>query len=177
MLHTKKLTLSAFFLALGVVMPFFTGQIAGIGNMLLPMHIPVLLCGYICGWQYGMLVGMLTPLLRSVLAGMPVMLPTAVTMAFELAAYGIVVGLLYHILKEKVWGIYVSLIGAMLVGRLIWGTISVPVYGLAGKSFSWELFLTGAFTNALPGIVLQLVLVPILVIFLKKAGVIAEYEG
>ena len=81
------------FLALGYVLPFFTGQIPAVGKMLLPMHIPVLLCGFVCGWQYGLMVGFIVPLFRSVLAGMPVMMPTAVGMAFELATYGVLCGL------------------------------------------------------------------------------------
>ena len=62
--NVKNLALSAMFIAIGQVLPFFTGQIPQIGNMLLPMHIPVLLCGLICGWKYGALVGFTTPLLR-----------------------------------------------------------------------------------------------------------------
>lgn len=80
------------FVAIGVVLPFFTGQIPQIGNMLLPMHIPVLLCGLICGWQYGGMVGFILPLLRTMLFGMPVLYPTGIAMAFELAAYGLVIG-------------------------------------------------------------------------------------
>ena len=47
------LILAALCMALGIVLPFFTGQIPQIGGMLLPMHLPVLLCGLLCGWQYG----------------------------------------------------------------------------------------------------------------------------
>ena len=83
---TKKLTLSAAFLGLGLVLPFLTGQVPQVGSMLLPMHIPVLLCGIICGWEYGLAVGAILPLLRSVIFGMPPMYPTALAMTFELAA-------------------------------------------------------------------------------------------
>lgn len=93
--NLKNLTLAALFLALGLVLPFFTGQIPQIGSMLLPMHIPVFLCGLICGWQYGAAVGFIVPLMRSVLFGMPPLFPTATAMAFELLTYGLVVGLLY----------------------------------------------------------------------------------
>ena len=89
----RALVLSAMFLALGLVLPFFTGQIPQVGSMLLPMHLPVFLCGLICGWQYGAAVGFVTPLLRMSLFGMPPLL-TAVAMAFELAAYGGVAGFL-----------------------------------------------------------------------------------
>ena len=82
--NLKNMTLAALFLALGLVLPFFTGQIPQIGSMLLPMHIPVFLCGLICGWQYGAAVGFVVPLMRSVLFGMPPLFPTATAMAFEL---------------------------------------------------------------------------------------------
>lgn len=91
----KNLTLSAMFMAIGVVLPILTGQIQQIGNMLLPMHLPVFLCGLICGWQYGAAVGFVLPLFRSVTFGMPPLFPTATATAFELATYGLVAGLLY----------------------------------------------------------------------------------
>ena len=81
MKSTKKLTLAALFLALGLILPFFTGQIQEIGNKLLPMHLPVMLCGMICGWKYGLLIGFLTPLLRSFVSSMPIF-SNAVGMAF-----------------------------------------------------------------------------------------------
>ena len=98
---TRKLTLSALFLALGLVLPLITGQIPQIGKMLLPMHIPVLLCGMVCGWPYGLAVGAVMPLLRGLLFGMPVLYPTGIGMAFELAAYGAVIGLLYAKLNKR----------------------------------------------------------------------------
>jgi thiamine transporter ThiT len=88
---TKKMVLSALFIALGLVLPFFTGQIPQIGSRLLPMHIPILLCGFVCGAPFGLAAGFITPLLRSLIFGMPPMMPTAVAMAFELAAYGLFV--------------------------------------------------------------------------------------
>ena len=88
--NTKKLAYAALFLALCLVLPMLTGQIPRIGSMLLPMHIPVLLCGLVCGWQYGAAVGFVAPLLRSVLFGMPPMYPVAIAMAFELLTYGLV---------------------------------------------------------------------------------------
>ena len=65
--NTKNLVLAAMFLAIGLVLPFFTGQIPQIGSMLLPMHLPVLLCGLICGWQYGVVVGFVAPLMHAAL--------------------------------------------------------------------------------------------------------------
>ena len=169
---TLKLVLSAGFLALGLILPFFTAQIREIGNMLLPMHIPVLICGFVCGWQYGLAVGFITPLLRSMVFGMPPMFPTATAMAFELASYGAVSGLLYRALPRKNVSVYISLIGAMIAGRLIWGLINVPIYGIAGKAYSWQIFMGGAFLNAIPGIILQLVMIPI--IALQRAGIMEK---
>ena len=116
----KKMILSAFFLALGLVMPFITGQIPEIGSMLLPMHIPVLICGFVCGWKYGGLVGFIVPLMRSVIWGMPPIM-TAICMAFELAAYGMMTGLLYKIFPKGKVMIYIELIVAMFIGRVVWG--------------------------------------------------------
>ena len=168
---TKNMVLAAFFLALGLVLPFLTGQIQGIGNKLLPMHFPVMVCGFVCGWQWGLAVGFVVPLLRSALWGMPVMMPMAVAMAFELAAYGAATGLLYRMFPKKNTSVYISLIGAMIVGRLVWGLVCVPLYGVAGKAFSVPMFVGGAFLNAIPGIVLQILLVPPVVLSLMRANV------
>lgn len=159
----RKRILAALFLAIGLILPFITMQIPAVGKMLCPMHIPVLLCGYICGWPYGLLIGIITPLLRGVLFGMPVLFPNAVCMAFELATYGFVVGILSEKMNRDIKSLYISLITAMLCGRIVWGLVSAVVYALTGGIFTWELFLMGAFINALPGIVIQLVLIPALV--------------
>ena len=177
MKNTRKLILAALFLALGYVLPFFTGQVPAVGKMLLPMHIPVLLCGFVCGWQYGLVVGFVVPLFRSMLAGMPVMMPTAVGMAFELMTYGAVSGLLYGMLPRKTWSIYIALLGAMLSGRAVWGIVSILLYGIQGSMFSWQMFLGGAILNAVPGILLQLILVPVIIILLEKTGMMDEYVG
>lgn len=167
----KKMVLSAFFLALGLVLPFLTGQIPEIGGMLLPMHIPVLICGYVCGWKYGLLVGFITPLFRTMLFGMPP-LPTAIGMAFELATYGAVTGILYNMLKNSKLRIYISLFAAMLAGRLVWGAVSMVIYGVNGTAFTLQMFMAGALLNAIPGIILQIVLIPILMLALEKSGVL-----
>lgn len=162
--RTKKLTLSAMLLAIGLILPFFTGQIKQIGNMLLPMHIPVLLCGFLCGEKYGFAVGFILPILRSVCFGMPLMIPTAVAMAFELGTYGMLSGYL----NEKTKNAYISLLGAMVGGRIIWGVVSFLLYRVMGNVFTWEIFAAGAFLQAVPGIIIQLVLVPILVHAVNK---------
>jgi riboflavin transporter FmnP len=171
-LSTKNLVLSGLFLALGLVMPFLTGQIPGIGSKLLPMHIPVLLAGFVCGWPYGLAVGLIVPIFRSMLFGMPPMVPTAAAMAFELAAYGFVSGLLYKLMPKKNAYIYGALIVSMICGRIIWGFASLLLYGLRGNAFTWQMFMAGAFINAIPGIIIQLVIIPIIIIALQRARLI-----
>ncbi len=157
--QTRKLTLSAMFLTIGMILPFFTGQIPQVGNMLLPMHIPVLLCGFLCGGKYGLVVGFILPVLRSGCFGMPPMMPTAIAMAFELAAYGTISGMLY----EKTKNTIASLICAMIGGRIVWGIVSFILYQMMGNVFTWQIFAAGAFLQAVPGIVVQIMLIPILV--------------
>ncbi|MBQ8802136.1 MAG: ECF transporter S component [Tyzzerella sp.] len=166
----KRMVLAALFLALGLVMPFLTGQIPEIGSMLLPMHIPVLICGFVCGWKYGLVVGFIVPLLRSFLFTMPPMM-TAIGMAFELATYGAITGILYQKLPKSKARIYISLLAAMIVGRIVWGIVSIVIYGIGGNVFSWQMFIGGALLNAVPGIILQIVLIPILVMALERTGV------
>ncbi|MGN1008235.1 MAG: ECF transporter S component [Butyricicoccus sp.] len=169
----QNLVLSAMFLALGIVLPFFTGQIPQIGSMLLPMHLPVLLCGLICGWQYGGLIGFLLPPLRYVLFGMPPIFPSGIAMAFEMAAYGVIAGFLYRRSRwQCVIALYRSLIAAMIGGRLVWGTVRALLSGVASQAFTWQMFLSGAFLTALPGIVLQLVFIPALMVALDRTGMV-----
>ena len=168
MSHTKKLSLAAMFLALALVLPFLTGQIPQIGSMLCPMHIPALLCGFVCGWPWGLLVGFTAPILRSVLFGMPPMFPVAVSMAFELAAYGAVSGFLYARLPRKTGSIYTALLSAMLLGRLIWGLVRLILAGFDVTKFGLAAFWSGAVTTAIPGILVQLILVPVLIAALER---------
>mgnify|MGYP000950536134 FL=1 len=170
---TKKMVISGLLLALGLVLPFLTAQVPSIGSKLLPMHIPVLLAGFICGWPYGLVIGFIVPLFRSALFGMPPMFPTAAAMAFELAAYGFMSGLTYKILPKKNVYIYISLIISMIFGRVVWGIASAFLYGLGGKVFTWLLFISGALINAIPGIIIQIVFIPVILIALKR-GRIAE---
>ncbi|MBR1472326.1 MAG: ECF transporter S component [Lachnospiraceae bacterium] len=175
----KKMVLAGMFLALGLVLPFLTGQIPEIGKKLSPMHIPVLLCGFICGWQYGLIVGVITPVLRSLMFGMPALFPQAVGMAFELGAYGLSSALLYRFFKQwKVAGIYITLVLSMLIGRIVWGLASVVLYsvGVPEQDFTFQMFLAGGFINAVPGIVLHLILIPVILIGLKRAGVMRGLE-
>ena len=166
--HIKKLILAALFLAMAMVLPFLTGQIPEIGAMLCPMHIPALLCGFFCGWPWGLMVGIVAPLLRSVTFGMPPMFPVAICMAFELATYGAVSGALYQKLPKKKSSIYVALLVAMVVGRLVWGAAQFVCMGLNPDAFGFAAFWAGAITSAIPGIIVQIVLIPLLVMALEK---------
>ena len=162
-----KTVLSALFLALSYVLPFLTGQIPEIGAMLCPMHVPVLLCGVLCGWPWGLCVGFVGPLFRSLLTrGFPPLFPTAVCMAFELATYGAVSGLMHKYLPQRKAYVYLSLFSAMLVGRLVWGAAMLLCLG-AG-AFGFDAFFAGAVTGALPGIAVQIVLIPVLVILTEQ---------
>jgi len=166
--HIKNLVLAALFLALAYVLPFFTGNIPQIGSMLLPMHIPVLLCGFICGAPWGTVVGLIAPVMRSALTGgFPPMFPTAFAMSFELAAYGFVCGFLTHRLPKNLKGFYSALIAAMLCGRVVWGVV-MAIITLKGDGFTFSAFIAGAFTNAIPGILLQLIAIPTIVFALGK---------
>ena len=166
--NVKTLVLAALFLALALVLPFLTGQIPEIGSMLCPMHIPALLCGFFCGWPWGLAVGFIAPVLRSLIFGMPPMFPVAVSMSFELATYGAVAGMLYCRLPKKKGFIYLSLVAAMVAGRLVWGVVRFLLAGLDISVFGLSAFWAGAITTAIPGIVLQLLLIPVLVMALKK---------
>ncbi len=170
----RKLTYSALYMAIALILPFVTGQIPEIGAMLCPMHIPALLCGFMCGWPWGVAVGFISPLLRSVMFGMPAMFPSAIAMAFELAVYGGMAGLLYSRLPRKKWMIYAALLISMIAGRVVWGAVQALLAGLSGNSFTWTLFLTGAVINAIPGIIMQLALIPVLVVTMDKAGLMVN---
>ena len=167
-----KMVLAAFFLALAYVMPFLTGQIPEIGSMLCPMHIPVLLCGFICGPVWGLGVGIAAPLFRSLTLGMPPLFPTALCLAFELAAYGAIAGFLHKYLPRIKPFIYCSLLTAMLVGRIIWGAAMFICMGINGGSFTFAAFIAGAVTNAIPGIIVQIILIPILVMLLDNPQIL-----
>lgn len=169
-LQVRRLTYAALYLAIAMVLPFVTGQIPEIGSMLCPMHIPALLCGFMCGWPWGLAVGFIAPLLRSVVFGMPTLFPQAVSMAFELAVYGGLSGFLRPRLPWKRGAVWPALLISMVAGRIAWGAVRVILAGLSGSAFTWALFLAGAVTNALPGIILQLVLIPVLVTAMEKAG-------
>ena len=171
MKQVKYLVMTALCVALGVVLPVTLHAIPNAGSILLPMHIPVLLCGLVCGPVYGLACGILAPLLSSLITSMPpmAMLPS---MICELAVYGLVAGILIRVIKTRynIANLYLSLLGAMLIGRVIYGALNSLIFR-AGE-YSLQLWLTGAFVTALPGIAIQLVLLPVLVLALQKAGLV-----
>ena len=169
----QRLTYSALCLALCMVLPFLTGQIPEIGSMLSPMHIPVLLAGFLCGPWWALLVGIVAPPLRFFLFSMPPLFPTGTAMCFELAAYGLISGALYAKLPRKNSSIYIALLIAMVLGRIVWGAAMLVISGVTGSPFTWAAFAAGAFLNAIPGIIVHILLVPVIVMALRKAKIIA----
>jgi len=168
-MKTRDLILSAICLALCMVLPFLTGQIPEIGNMLCPMHLPVLLCGFVVGPILGAAVGLMAPLLRFALFGMPPPFPTGIAMCFELAVYAFTAGYLYRKLPRKRSSLYLSLLTAMLSGRVVWGIVRAILSGAGQSAFTWGIFFSEAFLTAIPGIILQILLIPLLVVALEKA--------
>ena len=167
--NIKKLVLGGLFLAVGMLLPLLTGQIKEIGDSLLPMHLAVMLCGLVCGWKYGFLVGLILPYLRSVIFGMPPLYPQAVWMSLELATYGLVIAVMYNVFKRKNIGyLYLSLIISMICGRIVWGAAKALLLGVANKHFPFSAFIAGGFIDAIPGIILQLILIPAVITILER---------
>ena len=168
--QTRNLVVAALCVALGVVLPQAFHSIPNAGSILLPMHIPVLLCGLTCGWPYGLCCGILTPITSSLITGMPgpAYLPA---MVCELAAYGLISGLTARFIRtgKRPLDLYIQLIAAMLLGRVVYGAVNALVF--KAGSYSMEIFITAAFVTALPGIVIQLVFLPAVILILEKAKV------
>lgn len=166
MRHTKKIALAAMFLALTQVLPFLTAQIPTFGQMLTPMHFPVILASVFLGPLWGLMIGFVAPLLRLLLFGMPQM-PMAIMMAFELAVYGLITGLFMKLLNnlkiKYVIKVLIALVIAMLLGRI--------TFALAALIFLQDAdFVTvfiGTFTASFIGIILQLILIPLLAVRLQ----------
>ena len=167
----RQMVITSMFIAIGIVLPMAFHSIPKGGNIFLPMHIPVLLCGIICGFPYGLVCGMITPFLSSLLTGMP---PAAFlpSMLFELAAYGTVSSLLMHYIhiKNLFAKIYISLIAAMLFGRVFYGILNALIF--SAGNYSMQIWLSAAFVTALPGVVIQMLIIPAIVVVLQKAKLI-----
>ncbi|MGI6004344.1 MAG: ECF transporter S component [Christensenellales bacterium] len=172
-LSVKNMVLGAVLIALGVLFPQ-AFHMVGAGPVFLPMHIPVLLSGFVCGPVIGALAGLVTPLLSSFITGMPPIYPMAVMMMFELGAYGLFAGLLYR--KSTALHVYGALIGAMLIGRAVMGVVKTILLGMAGTPFTFQIFLADAFVTAWPGIVIQLIFVPIIVGLLIRIRLIEKKQ-
>jgi hypothetical protein len=165
--RTIKLIYTALCITLGILLPQLN-KIPGInlGAILLPMHIPVLLAGFLCGIPYATFCGFILPLINFILTGRPIIYPVGVSMMFELATYGFLTAFLYRITKGK---IYPSLIGAMIGGRIVMGIVNTILWGMKGNAYGFAIFFTDAFVNAIPGITIQLIIIPIIIYALKKA--------
>lgn len=168
----KKVVYSGFFIALALTLPMITGHIPEIGSMLSPMHIPVLLCGFICGPKYGALVGFASPLLKTAIFHMPPLYPVSMAMSIELLVYGLVCGLIYN--KKSIKNIYFSLLISMVSGRVIYGTLMSVMLGVSGGTYTFNAFITGTVIGSLPGIILQILIVPVIVLIVDKNKVKAS---
>lgn len=171
-IKTKNMVLTGILIALGIVLPLAFHAIPNAGSIFLPMHLPVLFCGLVCGWSYGLLAGIATPLLSSILTGMPPA-PILPGMLVELAVYGLVAGLLIRFVKSRsqTATVFIALIGAMLAGRVLAGLVNALIFNLG--TYSLQIWLSAFFITALPGIALQLVLIPALIFALRKAKLIS----
>lgn len=165
---TVNITGTALCMALGLILPILFHML-GAGSTFLPMHIPVLLCGLLFGWQYGAVCGFIVPLLSALLTGMPPLFPTGTAMMFELCAYGILTGVFYQKLR---WNIYPALICSMLGGRIVSGIANAIFMGVAGKAYGFAAFISGSFVTSLPGMIIQVVIIPVIILALEKARVI-----
>jgi len=172
MTYVKKMVLTAACAALCVVVPMAFHAIPNAGSIFLPMHIPVLLCGMICGWPFGLSCGLVGPLLSSLITGMP---PAAILpgMMVECAVYGGVAGLLMRYVRtgNRFADLYLSLIPAMLAGRVVSGIAKALIFAPGTSLAAWA---TASFVTALPGIVIQLVLVPVIVAGLQRSRLIPQ---
>lgn len=164
---TKKLTLTAMCLALGVILPQAFHMIPNVGNIFLPMHIPVLICGFICGPFYGLTVGIITPCLSHIIFSMPPAMMLG-QMIVELGVYGLCTGLLNQIItiNNELLKYYLVLIISMVVGRITYGICNALLF--KAGNYSLSIWLSAAFIKGLPGIIIQLVLIPTIVKTIKK---------
>ena len=177
MSQVKRVVVAAACAALGIVLPMAFHALPGAGNVWLPMHIPVMICGLVAGPVAGAATGVLAPVLSSLLTGMPAA-PILPSMTCELVAYGLVSGLLARFVRSGRLAVdlYVSLVGAMIVGRLVGGALQALIFSQG--AYSLAAWVSGYFVTGAPGIVLQLVVVVPIVAALERAGLVeARYPG
>ena len=168
-MNTRKLTLSGLLLAIGLVLPIVFHAFGGAGKIFLPMHLSVLVAGFLLPPVNAVAVGMLTPFLSSLLTGMPITFPIMPIMVIELGTYALVISLLN---KKKIQSIYVKLIGAMLAGRIMAGLTVFVMVNLIGLKMKPLLFVQGSIVTGLPGIIIQLIMVPLVVKLLDQKTVL-----
>ena len=157
---------ASLFVALGLIFPYIFHLTGMAGTIFLPMHIPVLLCGFILGSRYGLIIGTLIPFLNSIITGNPPIYPIGISMIFELATYGFVAGFLY---KKRCINIFISLIVSMILGRVVSGIANyILLLASNGRSFVLEVFLVAAIVKPIVGVVIQLIFIPILVKALER---------
>lgn len=179
-----KMVLSGCLIAIGWTLPLVTGQIREIGNMLCPMHLPVFFGALLLGPWYGLIIGLIIPTSRSLIFGMPVIFPNAVCMSIELGTYGFVCGFLFNYIfrkyrknsKELIISTIISLLVAMIIGRVIWGLSRIVCLLIPGNDFTMKIFISGAILTAWPGIIIQLIVIPLTVIAMKNKFIINENE-
>ncbi|MCB2308928.1 ECF transporter S component [Clostridium estertheticum] len=166
--RTRKLAYTGLCIAIGLLLPQFVKiiPVSNPGAIFLPMHIPVLICGFLCGFPYGAVCGVILPILAYALTGRPAIFPTAISMMFELYAYGALSALLYRYTKGK---IYPTLIGAMLGGRIVLGIVNTIFFSFTDKTYGMVAFISVSFVTALPGIIIQIALIPTIIYALKKS--------
>ena len=167
MSSTKKLTMSAMIVAIGIILPILIRMIPNGGVLFSPMHIAPLLAGLAVGPVYGVVVGVLCPILNSMISGMPQGL-TLIAMCFELPTYGLVSGLLID--KNSKIQVYTSLVIAMLVGRIVGGIVQATLLG--AQNYSLKIWATSYFVSTAPAIVIHIILIPIVYFALKKAKLV-----
>lgn len=172
---TSYLFMALICLAISAFLPMLTDQVPRFGQGLRPMHIPVLIAGFACGPVIGFFVGVAAPVLSLLIHGSPALMQAGFTMSLELATYGLIAGLLYGQLPRKTGNIYVSLITAMIVGRIVWGASMIALSSRDGLDFTYQMFITYAFIDAMPAILFHIVLIPAVVIALEKANL--TYRG
>lgn len=175
----RCLVITAMLLAVGLVLPFITGNIQAIAKIISPLHIPVLICGLCCGWNWGLGLGIVLPILRGLIFGIPVFPTSAVPMAFELGAYGLITGLLYPVLLKRFKGkahlplMLCALIIAMIIGRFVGGAAKALLItaGVIGSKspYTFAAFFTSYFASTAVGAVIHIILIPAVVTALEKA--------
>ena len=176
---TYSMVIALLLLAVGLILPFITGQIQAIAKIISPLHIPALICGLCCGWKWGLGLGIVLPLLRGLLFGIPVFPTSALPMAFELGAYGLLTGLLYPLFlkafksKNHLPAMLCALIISMVLGRFVGGAakalfISVGVIG-SKSPYTFSAFFASYFVSTAVGALIHIVLVPAVVLALEKA--------